>query len=124
MQAFVNCSCNGSGSSASHQSYGIYRWNSTGAKPCSHVTWVTVEQGYDYFVQYAQNTKFSNMGGNVYFLKILGINMAPRCGKEFLQRGLTLGMCIKIFGNIGHFCANAQRRLQYAKKTTTGWEKI
>ena len=65
MQALVNCNCNGSGSSASHQSYGIYRWNSTGAKPCSHVTWVTVEQGYDYFVQYAQNTKFSNMGGNV-----------------------------------------------------------
>ena len=37
-----SCDCNGT----SHRNYGIYPWNSTGMKQCSHVNWVSMEDGF------------------------------------------------------------------------------
>ena len=59
MQVLSSCNCNGSGSSASHRSYGIYIWNSTGQKQCSHVKWVDMETGFNNFKTCASNTGYT-----------------------------------------------------------------
>ncbi|MBP3412407.1 MAG: VWA domain-containing protein [Oscillospiraceae bacterium] len=40
-----SCNCNGT----VHRDYGIYPWNSTGLKPCSHVGWVSMSAGWDLY---------------------------------------------------------------------------
>ncbi len=55
MQYLVNCTCNGT----SYRDYGVYTWNSTGMKQCSHVKWITVEAAYDQFVADAKTTGYA-----------------------------------------------------------------
>ena len=68
MQCLVKCTCDsGSANSSSfHSSYGIYRWNSTGMNPCSHVKWVSMTDGFNYFKTYASNTGYT-VGGSLPF---------------------------------------------------------
>ena len=55
MKALVGCSCN----SSYHASYGVYIFNSTGMQPCSHVKWVSMEDGFNYFKSYASTTGYT-----------------------------------------------------------------
>ncbi|MBR4308554.1 MAG: hypothetical protein IKT58_03060, partial [Oscillospiraceae bacterium] len=78
MQCLIDCTCNKKETQtiaqASHQSYGIYRWNTTGALQCSHVQWIKVETGYDKFVEYLKNTEFSaDYMGKEYTLSATGV---------------------------------------------------
>ena len=63
MQCLQSWTCNGSGASAYHASYGIYIFNNT-MKPCSHVKWVDMETGYNTFATCASNTNGYKIGSS------------------------------------------------------------